>query len=116
VARSDNKILALLGFSCTGDCGPWTFYTSERKQIVFFARMPALNPASPLQLLQRQAWTAAAVAWKNKTPQQRADWEAAVRRTSCKITGYNLWVFTITTGRTDAMQTISRQAGIALSI
>lgn len=116
MARTENKILALLGFSCTGDMGPWTFYTSYRKQIVFFPRMPALNPASQAQLIQRAIWTAAAAAWKAKPTQQRADWEAACRRTSCKITGYNLWVFTLTTGNLTAMETIGRQAGVSLTI
>lgn len=115
MARTDNKLLALLGFNCTGDVGPWTLYRSARGQLVYFARMPALNPASPLQLQQREVWTAAAAAWKNQTTQQRANWEAAVRRARAQITGYNLWVYTLTTGDRSPMSTISRQSGITLT-
>lgn len=114
MARTDNKILAMLGFSATGDLGPWTLYTSERHQIVFYPRVPALNPPSVLQLIMRSRFTLAAQTWQMLTAQQRADWEKATRKLSMKITGYNLWVYWSTTSDKATLHTIERQAGLDL--
>jgi hypothetical protein len=114
VARTDNKILALLGFSCTGDLGPWTLYTSARHQIVFYPRVPALNPASPLQTVMRDRWRQAAATWRMLTDTDRTNWEEASKRASLKITGYNLWVYYSTSNDRAAVDTIARQSGLPL--
>lgn len=114
VALSDNKILAMLGFSCTGDLGPWTLYTSDRHQIVYYPRMPALNPPSPKQLTQRASITAAAASWRALSNADRTAYETASRRASLKITGYNLWVYLKLTDRRDVVDTIARQTGVTL--
>jgi hypothetical protein len=114
VARTDNKILAVIGFNCTGDLGPWTLYTSSRAQIVFFPRMPALNPASPKQMTQRAKFVTAALAWQSLTAAQRAQYRAAEQRGSLKITGYNLFVYGRTTGDQITRATIARQTGTML--
>jgi len=114
MARTDNKILALLGFNCTGDLGPYTLYTSTRHQLVFFARVPALNPASPAQAYQRARWIAAAKTWRAGPQYKRNQWELAARRAGLKITGYNLWVYTHVTRDRSILPAIERQTGIAL--
>ena len=45
----DTSILRYLGFNTQGDLGPWTFYTSKRKGLVFFAKAPPLEPPSLMQ-------------------------------------------------------------------
>jgi hypothetical protein len=114
VARTDNKLLALLGFSCTGDVGPWTMYTSTRRQIVFYPRMPALNPASPKQMTQRAKFTSAALGWRALTAPQRAQYELATRRGSLRLTGYGLWVHFRTTSDNATRATIARQTRTVL--
>lgn len=115
MARTDNKILALLGFEVTGDLGPWTLYTSHRHALVFYARVPSLDPASVRQTVVRTKWTAAATAWRALTAPQRAAYERASRVLSLRITGYNLWVYWRTTGDRDTIRTIERQAGQTLA-
>jgi len=115
MARNDNKILALLGFEVTGDLGPWTLYTSHRHALVFYARVPALNPPSVQQVVLRAEWTAAAAAWRALSSSQRAAYERASRVLSLRITGYNLWVYWKTTGDRDTIRTIERQAGLTLA-
>jgi len=115
MAKVGLEILAMLGFNCTGDLGPWTLYTSARHQLVFYPRVPALNPPTTQQLSQRAAWTAAATAWRALTPAQRAAYELASKRGSLKATGYNLWLFGQVTDRRDVIDTISRQTGIPLA-
>lgn len=114
MALTDNKILALLGFNATGDLGPWTLYTSARHQIVFYPRMPALNPPTPLQLVMRNRWSLAAAAWQMLTPAARKNWELASKRARLKITGYNLWLYLSTTGDRATVDTIARQSGVTL--
>lgn len=114
MARTDNKILALLGFSCTGDLGPWTLYTSARHQIVFYPRVPALNPPTPLQIVMRDRWRQAAATWQMLSTATRENWELASKRASLKITGYNLWVYLSTTADRATVDTIARQAGVTL--
>jgi len=114
MAATDNKILALLGFNATGDLGPWTLYTSARHQIVFYPRVPNLNPPSPLQQIMRHRFTAAASLWQMKTPAERQTWETASKQASLKITGYNLWTYYVLTNDQSTIRTIEHQTQTSL--
>jgi hypothetical protein len=110
----DQPILHLLGFNVTGDLGPITCYTSKRHRLVFYARVPAMEAPSYVQLVLRNRWKAAATAWQLQTSDQRAAWERASKRTHVKATGYNLWVYWQTTRDRATIETIERHTGIPL--
>jgi hypothetical protein len=95
--RTDNKILAMLGFSVTGDMGPYTLYRSHRGKLIFYPRAPALNPPTPLQSVMRQRFKVAAQMWQMMPPSQHQAWERATIKTRLKLTGYDLWVYWWTT-------------------
>lgn len=116
MARSDNKLLAMLGWNVTGDVGPWTFYTDHRGNITWFPRTPQLSPASKTQQIIRLRWEGAAHCWRWLGREERDRWELAVKRAHCKITGYNLWVYWRTTRDRQTVLTIARQARIDLAI
>jgi len=114
MVQTQNKLLAFLGWNVTGDMGPWTFYTDAQRNIVWFARVPALNPASATQATMRLRWTLAAAAWRMQTPATRNNWELASKRAHLRITGYDLWVHWITVQDRPTILTVGRQAGITL--
>jgi hypothetical protein len=114
MARNDNKLLALVAWSCTGDLGPWSFYTSRRRKIVFYPRSPALSPASPIQTVIRDRWRMATQAWKAMDRTLQSNWETATRALSLGLNGYALHVYWYTTGDTRSLQSIQRMSGIDL--
>lgn len=116
MAVSDNKLLACLGFSITGDLGPYTTYTSRRRRIVFYPRVPALNPPSIRQLMQRGKWTTAAKEWREKSESDKQEWLRAAKRTGLMISGYGLWIFWKTKQKIEYIRTIERQSGLTLNL
>jgi hypothetical protein len=116
MVRTDNKILALVGINCTGDLGPWTFYRSSRRQLVYYARVPALSPASTRQKIQRDRWRCAAKLWALFPPARRAAFERVAKKTGVLATGYNLWVYYHTTRDAATLLTLQRQAGVDAGI
>lgn len=112
--KLDQTILHFLGWNASGDLGPWTFYTSKRKGLVWFLRSPPLSPPSPLQTHQRNKFRITAYIWRSLSPQQRARWNEAQYRANLSVTGYNLFTYYITTGDAPAVETIERQTGLKL--
>lgn len=114
MAQRKTDLLFLLGFSTQGDLGPLTFYTNQRGTLVFYAKAPPLNPPSTLQKIFRQRWASIAMVWRSLTPQEKTNWETAVKRCSLCVTGYNLFVFWQSTQDDSYVKTIERQSGINL--
>jgi hypothetical protein len=115
MARNDNNILVLLGFNCTGDLGPYTFYRSRRGKRVFFPRAPALNPPSTIQKIMRQRFRNVATIWRALTTPQRADWEAASITCRLRCTGYNLFLHYRLTGNNVLIDRVETYTGIVLN-
>lgn len=114
MARQDNKILALIGYSVTGDLGPWTFYRSKRGALVFFPRAPALNPPTHRQLVMRDHFKNAAFIWQTLTPTDRTAWMTLATRARLRVTGYNMFVYWRTTSDWSIIQTLMRQTGVTV--
>jgi hypothetical protein len=115
MTKTANDLLPLLGLNTTGDLGPYTIYKSQRGVLVFYPRMPALNPPSPMQTIQRAKWAAAAAGWRAQPPTTRRQWEAAAKKAGLKITGYNLWIYSHSKPDARTYRTVSTQSGIPLS-
>lgn len=109
-----HNLLSILGFVTWGDIGPLTCYRNKRGALVFYAKAPPTSPASPLQLIYRNKWRAAAIAWNALSPDVRARWELASKRASLRITGYNLWIYYHTTGDAQAIETVEGITGLDL--
>lgn len=112
--KLDQTILRFLGYNATGDLGPYTFYTSKRKGIVWFVKAPPLEPPTPLQIHQRNKFRLTGYLWRALVAEQREAWRLAQSRASLSITGYNLFTYYVTTGDASAIETIERQTGIDL--
>lgn len=110
----DTKLLSYLGFNTQGDLGPWTFYTSRRKGLVFFQKSPPLEPPSFLQVHCRNKFRLTAMLWRWLTDEQRRNWELVSKRLSLRITGYNLFTYYVVTGDEQTIETAQTQAGIDL--
>jgi hypothetical protein len=108
------KLFRFLGWNTQGDLGPYTFYTSKRKGLVFFVKAPPTTPPTSLQLSRRNRWRLFAWAWSALTPEQRGKWSSAAHRASLRISGYNLWIFWCETGDRPAIRTVEKQSGVTL--
>lgn len=97
-----------------GDLGPFTFYTSKRKGLVWFLKAPPKKPPTASQVHQRNKYRIAAECWNALTQQQRRNWTRAAHDANLSITGYNFFIFYITKGTESYVQTIERQTGIVL--
>jgi hypothetical protein len=110
----NKTFLGLLGFRTTGDLGPITLYTDQRGDVVFYPRIPAMEPPTWRQLNQRTRWIAAAAGWQGLLPSVKEEWELATKRLSLRLTGYNLWVYFRVTSDFDTIRQIERESGLAL--
>lgn len=111
---SVHMLFRFLGWNTQGDLGPYTFYTSKRKGLVWYDKAPPTCPPTQLQLLQRSRWTAAAQAWTAASPATREAWNLATTRAHLRIGGLNLWMYHQLSYDTPAIQTIERQTGLTL--
>ncbi len=112
--RRNEDILRYLGFNTQGDLGPWTFYTSKTKGLVFFQKSPPLEPPSRAQIHQRNKFRLVGMIWQSLTVDQRKEWELASKRAHLQITGYNLFTYYILTSDAAAIMTVERDAGVDL--
>lgn len=115
MARLDPPFLiSVLGFNPTGDVGPYTIYTSKRKRIVVFLKAPPTKPPTRRQQIVRNQFRITGWSWSRQTPDVRANWQNAARRSGAKITGYNLYQFYNATGNAQVIRMIERQSGTNL--
>lgn len=108
--KPTNSILHFLGLNTQGDVGPWTFYTSKRNGLVFFAKAPPLEPPSRKQIHQRNKFRLIANVWRSLSPTQRATWLAAAQAAHLRITGYNFFLYYLMTRDAAAVRTVERLA------
>lgn len=101
-------ILRYLGFNTQGDLGPWTFYTSKRKGLVFFQKAPPLEPPSRKQIHQRNKFRLAGMIWRSLSAEQRRSWNQAAQLAHLQITGYNLFTYYITKNDSAVVETVER--------
>jgi hypothetical protein len=100
-----------LGWNTQGDLGGWTFYTSKRKALVWFAKAPPLTPATDLQLRQRNLFRLVASAWQARPPDAQARWRRAAKAAHLGCGGYALFTYWLTTQDSAAIATIERMTG-----
>lgn len=112
--RRTEDLLRFLGYNHMGDLGPWTFYTSKRKGIVWFAKAPPLEPPSILQTHQRNKFRLAGYAWRSLDEEFRQRWLLAARRANLAISGYNLFIYWLLTNDDAAVHTVERQSQLNL--
>jgi hypothetical protein len=102
------------GWNTQGDFGPWTFYTDQRKNLVYFLKAPPLEPPSLWQRSIRNTIRLVAYNWRALPPRRRRDWELAAKRAHLQITGYNLFVYWSCTHNDKTIQTVERLSHIRL--
>lgn len=106
----------MLGLIVSGDIDGITIYTDRHGRKVAYPKSPPEKPPSPLQTFQRTRFKDAMTSWRNSTQQSRTDYEAVSLKTSLSMTGLNLWLHFSLKGRSPALATLSRQAGITLTM
>ncbi len=112
--KAKTELLRFLGFNTQGDLGPWTFYTSQRKGLVWFIKAPPLEPPSNLQITMRNLFRANGYLWRSLQPKQRTAWETASKLAKLTITGFDFFTYWNLTKDNAAIETIERQTSINL--
>jgi len=111
-----DQIVPWLGWSTTGDFGPWTTYTSPKQGIVIFLKASLKDAASPAQIAHRNRWRTAVANWHAATPDERARWMLAARRCQIPFNGIALWIHFSYSQDADALATLRRQSKLALTM
>jgi len=114
MARVDTRWFKYLGWNSQGDLGPLTMYTDKRRQLIWFPKMPPLNPPSLRQTQWRERFRACGREWWELTTTQRKTWEQASQLARLRITGYNLFSYWILTQDDATIRTIESQTGLTL--
>lgn len=112
--RRVEDLVRFMGFNSQGDFGPWTFYTDQRRGLVFYVKAPPLEPPSLLQTSVRNSIRLAAYTWRRLSTSHQKNWETASKRCHLKIHGYNLFVFWILRREDAAIHTVERISRIHL--
>lgn len=107
-------IYHVMGLILAGDMGPFTFYTNKNKKHVFYPKAPPEKPPTIFKLRHYQRWKNAAWQWSNMPQTTRDDWNLAAARAHTRISGYNLWIYWITTHDRPALETVERQSNTTL--
>ena len=112
--RADNRLLRFLGFRTQGDLGPWTFYTSKRHGLVWFAKSPPLEPPSDLQTHRRNQFRLIASVWRTLSRDQKNRWKTLAARARLQITYYDLFVYYIKTNDRACIRTLENQTKVTV--
>ena len=110
-AQPRHPLLSLLGFVYWGDFAELTMYRSKRGRLVIFSKTRPDKPITQLQGDQRERLYEASQAWNALSDAERSAWEAASKKASLCMTGYNVFVYWHLTRDTGAIQTLERQTG-----
>lgn len=114
VRQTKTHLFSWLGFVAWGDLGPTTIYRNKKGKMVAFSKTWPEKPPSPDQVVNRQKFIDAAIAWQALTPAKRAQWHLAARRASLCMHGYDLYVSWHTTGNDSDIDTLERQTNTDL--
>jgi hypothetical protein len=105
-----HRLFTVLGFRSQGDIGPLTMYTSKRRRLVVYLQAPPKTPPTRRQLHQRAKLLHAAFLWRTLSLEEKATWSRAARKAHLRISGYNLYIFSVLTLDPSAAATVARQA------
>jgi len=106
---------SVIAATVSGDFGPVTVYTDRNQQKVVFPRSPPDKPPSTLQTVQRSRFRSAVAAYMALTAADKYDWEQITLKSSCCLTGQNLFIKIALTRQYQALETLRRQTGIQVS-
>ena len=87
------QCLRILGCIIWGDLGPLTLYRDKQHKLVVFQKTWPEGPPSADQIIQRNKFRTAALAWNALTQAKRDQWSLAARRASLAMSGYNLFTW-----------------------
>lgn len=107
--------VSMLGIWVKGDLAGQTIYTDRFGHKVFFPQAPPDKPPSPMQVKQRARFQTAITNWKATTQANRNAFEQLSLRCSLCMTGHNLWIHVSLQSAFALLETLQRQAGIAVT-
>lgn len=99
----------LWGIAVSGDIGPLTVYTDRFGKKVAYPKSPPKEPASPLQIQQRNRFRAAQAEYTSLDAQEKKDYETLTLRASLPMTGQNLFIHVALRDSFELLKTLQRQ-------
>lgn len=103
-----------LGFTVSGDVGPFTVYTDRFGKKVFYPKAPPDSPATDLQLAVRGRFIIAQAKYMELSPADKALWEQLVQRSNLCLTGQNLYIHVAMMHTFAMLDTLMQQTGITV--
>lgn len=103
-----------LGFTVSGDVGPFTVYTDRFGKKVFYPRSPPKSPATDLQLAVRTRFMSAQDQYMQLSPADKQLWERLVQRSNLCMTGQNLLIHVAMMHTFAMLNTLIQQTGITV--
>ena len=114
---SDFQFSKVWGWNPTGDFGPFTFYTSHKRQVVVgYMKAPPDKPPSWKQKLCRTRFKNLGILWHQLGGDRRRAWTLAAERANLRISGFNLWTHCQITGNWSTALTVQRQSKVNLGL
>lgn len=103
-----------LGFRYQGDFGPYTCYRAKTGRHVWFLRTSPHKPATRRQIHQRAKLTILSWLWHTLTNAERLAWSAATSKAHLRISGFNLYTYSILARDRETVRTVEFQSHTAL--
>lgn len=112
MATLNIMLFSILGLNIQGDLGPYTCYTTKRRDRVVFLKAPPHTLPSHYQAHLRNKFRRIAVDWAKLSDADKATWELATKLAKTSCTGYDLFTYAQFPNRDKVVDTVFRQAGL----
>ncbi len=99
-----------LGHVIHGDLGPYTFYTTHRRDLVVYLAAPPKTPPSPDQQRIRNRYRCIAAAWRALSADRKTEWAETAARARLRVHGYALFTYYAMSGDVQGLKTAARIA------
>ena len=97
----------LLGLNIQGDLGRMTIWKRPNHRLVAYLATTPKEPASTLQIAQKERWKTAATMWQALNEATKQNWRDAARHAHLRCSGYALFVWSQVPRHQAALRTIA---------
>jgi len=112
--KTVEPFLNVMGMLLQGDIAGLTLYTKPGHRIVYFLAAPPKVPESPAQAHQRNRWRNIAKLWRSLSSLERKNWKTVADSNRLSITGYDLYMHTLSNTDSGTARSLARRCGITL--
>lgn len=105
---------SIIGIEVSGDFDSLSIYTNRFAKKVWYPKSPPKKTPSPLQMIARDNFKAAQLAWADLASDQKVNLESATKKLSAPLTGQNLYISAVIRQSNADLITFENQSSILL--